>query len=339
MSLSSLRELLIRKTSDSSLVELLKTLPDDALASHVTESLQKMSNNAGTKANHALNHFNSHIHEDSDGFNLEGEMLRDALGHHLSHYKSALRENDRGIADKHLSQVVNLMHLANKLHTISGGKIRVGSGDDGYGSAGPMVQPSSWEMNYTSDKRTPDGRLHQLPKGWGRDTSKADSMFPDYRFLEMAPHPSSNRSDVKKHTDQAYPFHELRVNDKYVHIEDKPHQAGEFTPHEFDSHPVVGHHDIEQKRFGEPQKQSYKNQYMDFEHGGQAEKWLTRHEAESYADPEKYFSRGSEPSAPIHPEPNNNHAMARPYHKTAGHPDIWSKEPKAVKTMSLDDED
>ena len=341
---TSLRELLLRRCSDPNLIPLIKSLKDEELSSTVLESLTKMAQNAGTKANHALNHFNSHLLADDNGHSLEGEMLRDAIGHHLSHYKAALKGGDRQIADKHLGHTVNLLHLANKLNTISGGKVKLGSGHDGYGKSGQAVAPSSWEMNYTSDKRDPKGRLAQLPKGWGRDTSNDNGMFPNYRYLEMTPHPSSGKSDVKAHADAAYPFHELTINDKYVPINDVDHKKGEFTPHEFDSHPVVGHHDIAQGSYGPGHKDDYLKQHSEFMQGPAVEQWIGKQQSKLEADPEGYFAQGGEPSKPILDKPDNSHALARPYHSVAGHPDVWSEKTAPAtefkpKEINLDDEE
>ncbi len=106
--LKSFRELLLKKADGNpTLQTIIDVMKDDLIANKVIESLEKMARpqaSMGRSANAAVTAFGNQMK------NKDVEMMRDALSHHVSHYKSALKNGQREIADKHLNQIIPLMH-------------------------------------------------------------------------------------------------------------------------------------------------------------------------------------------------------------------------------------
>jgi len=197
-----------------------------ALEDCIVESLEKM---AVKRPNDALAHW-----ADSSS-DLEGDMLRDALSHHISHYKAALESNNRQLADDHLKRVYHLADLASKANNSPMKKISF-----------KAVSPNAWEMNYSGAEQRLDqhGQKKRVnnAEGWGRRTGKS-GLFSNYRFLEMSPHPAyaeiSGKGKLGGHTGQ-YPFEEMQVNGKYVHVDHDLKSPGSYVEHPFDNHPIFG---------------------------------------------------------------------------------------------------
>ena len=123
MNLNSFRELLLKKANGHT-KDLFSIIKDDLLYDLVLESLEKASKhkNAGKKTNSMATVW-SKLTSAKDA-----HMLRDALGHHVSHYQAARKaeegaksksmsiaaEDHSKKADKHLKQVMHIAHLAHK---------------------------------------------------------------------------------------------------------------------------------------------------------------------------------------------------------------------------------
>jgi hypothetical protein len=245
MELKSFREILIKKTEDNPrLQNLIKYVRDDVIISGVIESLEKMarlSRAAARNPNGPLLEFAGRMGDD------DVHMLKDAIGHHISHYKNALErmhasEDDgekskfRTIADQHLSRIVPLAHLAARSEHHSKGRI-----------AADLPPIRAWQANYTGHHKFKDypavdtnaeGKVRVYDpvrgavtnysdpnkeiigtEGWGgrpsgsrkagHDYNKSRST-PDWRYLEMPI--NSNHEESKSTTHKgAFPFEDIRV--------------------------------------------------------------------------------------------------------------------------------
>lgn len=253
MELSSFKELLLKKSKDNvDLYDTISSIRDDIFADIVTESLEKMAapgGNMGGNATSALTTWASNL------TTAQVAHLHDALSHHISHYKAALKNNDRELADKHAKQIIPIMHLAAQAARHSDGKLAI--------DYEPLTP---WERNYTSHlnrkeardlglskKQIADGADARLPhegtKNLGRrlsSTSRSQNAFsvPDYQYLEMKPSPFGTQPKAQG-AGGGYPFENIRVGSSndvnqgkgYVDIHDVGPQD-KFAPHPFDHHPV-----------------------------------------------------------------------------------------------------
>jgi hypothetical protein len=243
MELKSFRQILLKKAADDEqLQDLLEYIRDDLLADRVVESLKKMarlSHAAARNPNSALFHYAQQL---SGG---DVAQMRDALGHHISHYRGALKAMNeaktpeekakiRGVADQHLNKIVPLAHLAAKMEHHSNGAI-----------AADLPPIRAWEANYTGA-----GEKHKFPRnaplvggkvsyvdpvtgvtrqgrpgielegtqGWnrrlrtrpaGHDQNKSRGVY-DYRYLEMPPHGAHEGVNDTNHRG-GFPFEDIRV--------------------------------------------------------------------------------------------------------------------------------
>lgn len=224
MRLNNFKELLLKKADDNPNLQLLiKYMRDDYLIEHTIESLEKMAAIYSKKnPNHAIMHFGTHMDADT-----EGDMFHDALSHHASHYKAALNSGNDKLADAHMKKIFETMHMADKLtrdglSDHSGGKLKV-----------EAIDPKPWERSGYSNK-SQNGKFSTDTKGWGRNGG-------DYSWLRGAPHEAYDReTDVHGHKG-AYPLNEIKVNGKYLHIEDVD-SKNKYAEHPFDSHPIMSHY-------------------------------------------------------------------------------------------------
>lgn len=302
MKLESFREILIKKASGNSYLQtLIEYAKDDLIADCVLESLQKMAEPSaamGRGANHAVTSYAAGLKP------VHVEQLRDSLGHHISHYRGALKAMHstedkaqkaklRGIADQHLNKIVPLMHLAGRASKHSGGNLVLDY---------PTTTP--WETNYTTTERLPNGKLKEGTKDLGRRPSlhanrqKNPRAVPDYRYLEMPPHPGHAMTE-KMPFKGGYPFEEVQLGtpqkrdsgQAYLPIEDAG-DVSEYVPHPFDKHPVHEYADYPQHQLT-PEHHSKINEgltrWSDSEHHKQ---WLADQKAKYAKDPEAYKKRG-----------------------------------------------
>ena len=122
MKLSSFRELLLRKSTSEDLGTLVKFMKDEVLADMVIESLEKMARIAskGSTANFPMRDFATEMDPE-----LEPAMIHDALSHHASRYKQALKEGRNDLANQHAGQLLKIMNLADKVQKHTDGKLHV----------------------------------------------------------------------------------------------------------------------------------------------------------------------------------------------------------------------
>lgn len=303
MELKSFREILLKKADGNPYLQtLIKYAKDDLIADEVLEALQKMAEPSaamGRGANHAVTSYAAGMKP------VHVEQLRDALGHHISHYSGALKahhaatdpaqkEKLRGVADKHLNKIVPLLHLAGKASKHSGGQVVLDY---------PSLTP--WETNYTTPERLGNGKLREGTKDLGRrpapnaNRTKNPRAVPDYRYLEMAPHPEHASSEKSPHKG-GYPFEEIQLGhpskrdmgQAYLPMEDVK-DVQDYVPHPFDAHPVNRFQDHSQHELG-PEHHEQINQglagWADSEHH---KKWLADQKSKHAANPEAYKARGS----------------------------------------------
>ncbi|CAB4125081.1 hypothetical protein UFOVP53_57 [uncultured Caudovirales phage] len=233
MKLDSFKELLIKRAADMpDLQTLIKYMKDDFLLEHVLEALEKSVTHR--KINAALKHFGSNLME-----NREPAMIHDALSHHASYYRAAMKAGNKPLAQAHAKQLFKIMHMGQK---ITKDKEAISSedpsGDHTRGKLkveAPDVHP--WERTHYGREMNSSGTKRKMDtKGFGRSDGKI------HEWLQGAPdtevHPKS-----KKHEGKPYPLEEIKVNGKYLDVDPNvklPDNATPIVSHEFDSHPIMG---------------------------------------------------------------------------------------------------
>lgn len=338
MELSSFKSILLRKADgNKNISQLLNNMPVEDFVDDVVEALEKMalsSNNTGKKANPPLTSFG----QDSDSTDLG--MMRDALGHHLSHYKAALKAHHaapegspekvkfRQVADQHMDHLFPLMHLAARAEKHSNGKFVLDY---------PDIPP--WETNYSKLDRNAKGDGPQtdpkLLRSRTKKTGSIDKTHPNWHFLEMPPHPGHAANATMPHT-SGYPWEEIQLGTPadrdakkaYLHIEDVPAQ-NQFTPHEFDSHPIRAVQDISPKYMSDETRDKYAADMAKWRDSEPFNKWMERHGQLAEADEAGYEARGSKKPAhfyegiPLQKHPDHVHK----------HPVVQKKQPVSAQAQ------
>lgn len=322
MELKGFREILLKKAEgNTTLQTLIAYAKDDILVDKVIEALEKMARpnaSMGRGANAAVVAFANQLKNKDVG------MMHDALGHHVSHYKAALKAaqdpgtdpnkiaTHRKVADQHLNKIVPLMHLAGRAAPHSGGSLAL-----------DYVPTEGWETNYTRLDRNPmNGKLQEGTKGLGRrpkstkrnphhesDPKHAELKaqghnpygVPDYRYLEMPPHPG--HPDFKSTTHEGgYPFEETllgnpaKVDAKEAYLHDHDVESSDaYTPHPFDYHPIHSLADVKQGSFideHDPRLQKFAKDMEQWHESEPSKKWAEKLKADYQKDPEAFKSRG-----------------------------------------------
>lgn len=292
--MKSFKQILLKKVEDDpNLSTLISFISEDRLMELTLESLEKMARphaSMGRGANAAIVSFANNM------TNRDVEMLRDALSHHVSHYKSALKHGKRDVADKHLEKIVPLMHLIGRASAHSGGQLGL-----------DYVPLEAWESNYTTvDRRPETGKLIEGTKGLGRRPKKSTGYskygvsraVPDYRYLEMPPHarhPDTRRLPHKG----GYPFEEIQVGNPasidakqaYLHIEDVG-PKDEYTPHPFDYHPINEFADIKQDRLTQDHIHQFAQKLSEWSSSDHYKRWMQSVKDRYARDPEGFKMRG-----------------------------------------------
>jgi hypothetical protein len=339
MELDSFKAILLRKANgNANILELLTSLEENTFIDSVVDALEKMakpSERTGTNANAPLTGFGANLDR------TDITQLRDALGHHLSHYKAALKGHHaatdekqkahlRQVADQHLDHAIPLMHLAARAKAHSQGKM-----DIDY----PPLAP--WETNYTTVERVGSGRfkrdaklLRARPlKGATRD-HELSTTLPDYRYLEMAPHPGYEATEKMPHKG-GYPWEEIQLGapadidakKAYLHIEDIADKK-DYTPHEFDKHPIRGVADIQADHMTPDTLQNFATAHAGWRSSPDHKQWLEGQKAKFTADKEGYMKRGQTKGphfydgiplteSPSHTKPHAERAAAKAAAKAA----------------------
>ena len=297
MELKSFRELLLKKAADNpTLQTLIDVMKDDLIASKVIESLEKMAKpqaSMGRSANAAVTAFGNQMK------NKDVEMMRDALSHHVSHYQSALKNGQRDIADKHLNQIIPLMHLAGKASAHSNGQLGL-----------DYIPLEPWETNYTTPERIKEGaergvagKLKEGTKGLRRrlnstSREKNPRSVPDYHYLEMKPH--EEHGDTKRSPHKGgYPFEEIQIGnpakidskEAYLHIQDVGKQDA-YVPHPFDEHPIHEIADTPQSSLKPEDMESIAAKMQDWHNSEHNAKWMEGVKGLHAKNPEAFKARG-----------------------------------------------
>lgn len=327
MELSSFKEILLKKAENlgnNNLSTFIEYMGEGFLIESVVEALEKMAKPThltGTNANGPVTSFGANL-DKSDIM-----QLRDALGHHLSHYKAALKahhaspdgpqkEHMRAVADKHLEHVLPLMHLAARAAAHSKGKLSIDY---------PPLAP--WETNYTTLDRNPNGRfirdaklLRARPAKGAREGGRG---IKDYRYFEMPPHPGHDEVSKMPHTG-GYPWEEVQLGapqdidakKAYLHFEDVEDKK-DYTPHAFDHHPVRGVQDVQADHLTPETLQAHAGALHNWRGGEHHKKWMEDQKTKFAADKDSYLKRGQSKSAhfyegiPLQPQPSHVHSVPK----------------------------
>jgi hypothetical protein len=302
--LTGFRELLMKR-ADAALQAVIAKIADGDLAVSVIESLQKMSRK-GDSANHAIaasaGHVLPEVAKDHPHESMDAALLHDNLSHHLTKYKAALKAGDRSTANQHLENVMRTMQYGAKLEGASNGGVRLRSGSTAteHGKEGQkLLSPTPWEMNYSGSEVGSNGRPTEVTKGWNRKLTqgrKATDMFPDYQYLEMAPH-EHNSVHTYGH-EGAYPFHDLQVNGRHVVVDNAEH-SGKFEPHVFDSHPGRAHAYTTSPEMTPAVAHKFAEDHKAWMQHPELDAWIGQQETK-HDDPMHSTMHGAIPSDPIH---------------------------------------
>lgn len=317
MKFKSFRQLLLKKTDTSpALQTLIKYANDEFFADQVIESLEKMarSSNTGKRANNAVRWFGQSMDSTPDAEGETPGMIRNAIGHHVSHYKAALKgageaktdhekRQFNDTANSHAAQAFKVLHMADKVEkhapVMANGK-RMLEVD--------YVSPHAWE-------RTIPGRMDKDPVS-SKHTMKNDTKGLGYwkhsnkygfDHLQNAPHESVHQSpgfsEVKDHGHNgAYPFEHIAINGKYIHVDDETDPSGSHTHHTLDHHPILNHFMESPTKRNEESDKKYLGEVDAFHGSPHIDHYYDNEEKTEQADPEKYKSRGSQVSSPVHAE-------------------------------------
>jgi hypothetical protein len=336
MEMKSLRDLLLRKSvGNNSLTEFVLSVDEDEISAYVLESLEKMSQLKGSRPNSPVAIYGANM-DDTDIMEL-----RDALSHHLSHYKSALKayhnapegspdkRHMQEVADKHLNHLIPLMDLAATAGPNSNGKMKFKY---------PEKLPA-WESNYTTLRRNTDGngRFALDPKGlnvrpakgarpWS-PTHPTGTGIPDYHYLEMPPHPHHRLTESMPYRG-GFPWEEMQLGTPeevnqgqgYMHIDDVPDKK-EYTPHPFDAHPIRDVQKIQGSHFSPERLDEFENQLNTWKDSPHHQQWMQSQEEAYNKDPDAYGQRGKmKPShlyegMPLREQPGHIHIHTDPDRK------------------------
>lgn len=308
MGLQSFKQLLLRKTNedDVELRSVIEDIDSDELSKILIDSIEQLEKNKpgqnlGKDVHPALSHWLEHVDPD------EIDMLRDAIGHHASHYKSALSKGDKTTADKHMSKLFRLMHLARRAEAHPHPK-----GSDHIQVSAPP--PHHWEANAYDEN-----------DGWSRSSMSSTGKGKGYDWLRSPPH--GERAKHIKRLSQlednqgvdltgAYPIRNIKINDKYIPIEDVDN-PGHVVDHPFDSHPIVSHHNKPLNTKSKDGRSSWWNQYEE-----KLDKWIDPEDPHPHLEEfrEKLDSlpddHGSTRADPVHESENKldlEHAIKNPH--------------------------
>lgn len=299
MKLDNFKELLLRKSEDNQNLQfLIKNIKEDYLTDHILESLAKMASQK--LINDALKHYGSNSDADTDG-----GMIHDQLSHHASHYKAALKNNDKNLADKHMSAIHKTMFMLNKL--TKDGKENHTGGEINVEAPNPMHWEERAKDGTTSDtygwgavyKGTNNfDHMRQAPIKGRSDAEKSDGSIKKYKK-------DRNYTKIKGHGhNKAYPLEEITINGKHVHIDDDIESTTDFQSHPFDSHPIISHGIRPQGSHSDEHQAKYMSEYDAFhDEGSDADQYYDRIEAR---DPDEHEARGSSKSDPVHAHINDH---------------------------------
>lgn len=304
MLFKSLRELLLRKTvGDDNIQTILRLADDDMLADKVLESLEKMATykRAAAQPNASLAHFVDEMRAEKDATGMEptsAALVRDAMGHHASAYRSALASGDTAKADKHAQQFVRYGHLAHKISRDAPGLMDMDA---------PDLQPWQHGQPHFVDPSKGSG---QNLTGW-KSHSDVSKNKGDFSWMRGAPHSarakevfakphSKDEAGNPQYHDGPYPMEHAKINGKHVSL----HEGAEGE-HPMDSHPImkVFHHS--DTKHGAYEASKYQNDLASYLSSPKAEE--ASNLLERAMDPEA----GKKPGPSVHDSMKNPPKLAR----------------------------
>ena len=343
MELSAFKEILLKKAENlgnKNLLSFVKDIEENFLVESVVDALEKMAkptNLTGTNANGPVSTFGANLDK------TDVMQLRDALGHHLSHYKAALKAHHaapegpqkaqlRSVADKHLEHAVPLMHLTARAAAHSGGKLGIDY---------PPLAP--WETNYTTLDRNENGRFKRdaklLRARIAPSAREGGRGIKDYRYLEMAAHPGHDDISKMPHTG-GYPWEDVQVGapadidakKAHLHLEDIPDKK-EYTPHPFDKHPIREVADVQADHLTDDARAKHAGDVQGWRSGEHHKKWMEEQKTKFAADKEGYLKRGQTKSShfyegiPLQDNPAHVHTVPKKAPMSAQAPaEVFSEE-------------
>lgn len=285
MSLQNFRDLLLEKANDPSVCDLIKSFTDAELNSLLVDALEKSrSSFKGADAGYAIKKFGADFNEGID------TLARDALSHHASRYKAALKANRPDIANKHMDKYMQTLNVLDKASPHSDGNIKV-----------HYVDPKPWERNVYQERKKDD------PTSFSTDTRGLNRTGAKWHeALTRAPHEAYS-SEIEGHGyAKAYPLEKNKVNDKYIHIKDiDPSTISSFEGHPFDEHPVFKYMSTPKNLTAEQHAERNMrhdeevNDYMD-KHGERLGNILDEHETQKAENPDEYHKRHNMESSQVH---------------------------------------
>ncbi len=327
MELNSFKELLLKKAEgNDNLSTLIRFISNEALAEEIIESLEKMAAHKGDKANSAITSWAG------SATGADVNMLHDALSHHLSKFAAAnkarppkvtdvtkkisMTSHEGGqhtkempfdtkhtemdpVAGQHLERAMHLADLAARASKHSLGKLNF-----------DHVPTHAWEMNETSahqrvnqhgQKKYADDQQGLKRRLQNKDSKDPQKRFTNYGYLMMNPHDSyANKGKLRGHQGQ-YPFEEMKVNDKHVHIDQDTPASDKYEPHPFDSHPLFGKEgkdaawERSESNRSDADREKYAQALSSWHEHPHFDKWLGDQEALETKDPKAYAERGNTP--------------------------------------------
>ncbi len=313
--LESFRELLLKKAGDASLENLVAFVRDDVLADLVIESLEKMARakHKGDAANAPIRDFGVEMDPET-----EPKMMHDALSHHASQYKAALKGGNQDVANQHAKQIFRISNLADQAQKHSQGKLnfeavsphawerqgkpetfgdRIGRLQDAQKQGAISPKDEEWLGN------NPVTRGSKKPGQFVTDTKAWNYKGPDFGFLKQQPH-ESYANEIRRHGhDKAYPLEQMKVNGQHLDVQDvDPSEAQSYKEHPFDKHPIMNHfEDAASSRTPEKDAQ-WRKEHQDYQSSPHMDQHFDKQAKLEEANPEAYANRGKEPSAPVHDE-------------------------------------
>jgi hypothetical protein len=332
MKVESFRELLFKKAKgDPTLQSFIKYVKDELIVNHALETLEKMAraSHKGDTANFPVRDFATEMDPET-----EPHMMREALGHHVSQYKAALKSKNQGLANRHAAQAYKIMNLADRVQKHSGGKLQF-----------EHISPHAWERNKFTNTYGPDHEKVKegkyKPGDFTIKTKGLNYKGSDYSFLQQPPHKSYEK-EIKRHGhNKAYPFEQIRINGKYIPVDENASvEGGTYKEHPFDSHPILrSFDDPVHKRTPEDDQRYVAERDKFYNESPHIENYFNRMSELENQDPEAFAQRGNAPAAPVHGdiEGLNIGGEAKPAEQAAAAP---AAAPQAVpKSDELSEEE
>jgi hypothetical protein len=263
----------------------------------MTEILEKIRH-SGKKSlpNALLMHF---IQDARDERSVTGEephtisLIRDAMGHHATGYKNALKEENTKEANNHAKMYVKYGHLADKISREDPGLVDF--------SAVPL-QP--WQ------KTSPNYIKHNNYPNW--DSHRKFNSEEGFSWLQNNPHPSTakeiesmpygkDEKGNKLYHNGSYPLEHAKINNKFIPLDKNP-TPGEG--HIMDSHPILNSFVYPDKEVDENRINQYHKSLHKFIKDPFIKSKIKEHLTGEVSKPEpKVSTPKSEPKSEPKPEP------------------------------------